>query len=122
MHHTPYTPTASRTPVQSAEADDALIAEARRVLLDALVDLPVASAYDTPALRTHFNGTMAPLCVYVRARDVPIEKLLVAVKLAWATLGEPRARLGEAAPDVLGGVVSACIECYFAGDARERAD
>lgn len=122
MHHTPYTPAVSRTPAQSPDADDALIAEARRVLLDALVDLPVAPAFDPLAVRTHFNGTMAPVCVYVRERGVPIEKLLVAVKLAWATLGEPRARFGEAAPDVLGGVVSACIECYFAADSRERAD
>ena len=122
MHDSPYTPAVSRTPVQNMEADDALIAESRRVLLDALVDLPVAPAYDSSVLRTRFNGTMAPLCAYVRARDVPIEKLLVAVKLAWATLGEPRARLGEAAPDVLGGVVSACIDCYFSADTKERAD
>lgn len=122
MRHTPYTPAASRTPVQSPEADDELIAEARRVLLGALVELPVASAFDAVVLRTHFNGTMAPLCVYVRARDVPIEKHLIAVKLAWATLGESRARFGEAAPDVLGGVVSACIDCYYSADSGERAD
>lgn len=122
MHHTPYTPAVSRTPVQSQDADDVLIAEARRVLLDALVDLPVAPAFDPLALRTHFTGTMAPLCVHVRAHGVPIERLLIAVKLAWATLGEPRTRFGEAAPDVLGGVVSACIERYFAADTGERAD
>ena len=122
MHHSPHTPAVSRTPVQNLDADDELIAEARRVLLDALADLPVAPAYDPLALRTRFNGTMAPLCTYVRARDVPIEKLLVAVKLAWATLGEPRARFGEAAPDVLGGVVSACIECYYSADTNVRAD
>lgn len=122
MQHTPYTPVASRAPVQTPDADDALIAEARRVLLAALVDLPVAPAYDPLALRSRFNAFMALLCMRVRARDVPIEKLLVAVKLAWATLGEPRARFGEAAPDVLGGVVSACIECYFSADTNERAD
>ena len=122
MHDLPYTPAVSRSPVQSLDADDALIAEARRVLLDALVELPVAPAFESLALSTRFNGTMAPLCASVRARDVPIEKLLVAVKLAWATLGEPRARFGEAAPDVLGGVVTACIECYFSPDTSERAD
>lgn len=122
MHHTPYTPEPSRPSVQSADVDDLLLAEARGALLTVLVDLPVATAFDQVAIQTRFSRAMTSLCQYARARGVPIERLIVAVKYAWATLGEPRARYGEAAPDVIGGAVSACIECYFTADASGRAD
>ncbi|MCY7378111.1 MAG: hypothetical protein LH467_02080 [Gemmatimonadaceae bacterium] len=122
MHNTPYTPEPSRPSYQSADVDDVLLAEARGALLTVLVDLPVATAFDQVAIQTRFSGAMASLCLYARARGVPIEKLIVAVKYAWATLGEPRVRFGEAAPDVIGGAVSACIECYFTAEASRRAD
>ncbi|MEO7712650.1 MAG: hypothetical protein ABIV10_07015 [Gemmatimonadaceae bacterium] len=122
MHHTPYTPEPSRPSYQSADVDDVLIAEARGALLSALADLPVATAFDQVAIQTRFSDAMTSLCLYARPRGVPIEKLIVAVKYAWATLGEPRVRFGEAAPDVIGGAVSACIECYFTADASRRAD
>lgn len=122
MHHTPYTPEPSRPPYQSADVDDLLLTEARSALLTALVDLPVATAFDQVAIQTRFSAPMTSMCLYARARGVPIEKLIVAVKYAWATLGEPRVRFGEAAPDIIGGAVSACIECYFTAQASRRAD
>ena len=122
MHGSSYTPEPSRPAYQRADVDDALLAEARQALLGSLVDLPVATAFDQFAMQTQFNGAMKSLCLYARARAVPIEKLIVAVKFAWATLGEPRVRFGEAAPDVIGGAVSACIECYFQAEASRRAD
>lgn len=122
MHHTPYNPEPSRRSFQSADVDDVLVAEARSALLTVLDDLPVATAFDQEAIHARFSGTMASVCVSARSRGVPIEKLIIAVKHAWATLGEPRVRYGEAAPDVIGGAVSACIECYFSADASRRAD
>ena len=122
MHRSSYTPEPSRPAYQRADVDDASLAEARHALLAALVDLPVATAFDQFAMQAQFSGAMTTLCLYARARDVPIEKLLVTVKFAWATLGEPRVRFGEAAPDVIGGAVSACIECYFKAEASRRAD
>lgn len=122
MHRTSHTPEPSRPPYRSAEVDDALLVEARRALLISLVDLEVATAFDQVAIQERFSGSMTSLCQFARARGVPVEKLLVAVKFAWATLGEPRVRFGEAAPDVIGGAVRACIECYFTAEASRRAD
>ena len=122
MHHTPYTREPARPPYQTADVDDLFLAEARSALLTALVDLPVATAFDQVAIQTRFSSPMSSLCLYARARGVPIEKLIVAVKYAWATLGEHRVRFGEAAPDIIGGAVSASIECYFTSDVSRRAD
>lgn len=122
MHRTSHTSEPSRPPYRSAEVDDALLAEARRALLATLVGLEVATAFDKVAIQERFSGSMTSLCLFARARGVPVEKLLVAVKYAWATLGEPRVRFGEAAPDVIGGAVGACIACYYTAEASGRAD
>jgi hypothetical protein len=57
-----------------------------------------------------------------RRKGVPIEKLIVAIKLAWASVPEIRLRLGETAPDTLTSMVTACIEAYFADEQRPRGD
>ena len=118
MHYM-LTPPALRVADRPAPIDDALVADARRLLTSALAALPPLSRLGRHGARVAFAGPMAALCVS-RAPAVPVEKLIIAIKLAWASMIEARATLGDAAPEVLSAAVSACIESYFAAERRDR--
>jgi hypothetical protein len=122
MHYTITTPPASRSAERPAPIDDALVAEARRLLHAAVVTLPFAASLNRRSSQALFADPMATFCASTRPHGVPIEKLIVAIKLAWASMAETRLRLGELAPDALSGAVSACIEAYFAAEELRRAD
>jgi hypothetical protein len=122
MHYTITTPPSSRPAERPTPIDDALVAEARSTLSDALGSLPFAASLNRRTSEAHFRAPMTALCGATYPRDVPIEKLIVAIKLAWGSLAEARLRLGESAPDALAGAVTACIEAYFAAEERRRTD
>ena len=122
MHYTFTTPPASRAADRPTPIDDALVADARRLLTNAVASLPSAVLLSRRGMQTLFAGPMTTLCAAGVARAVPVEKLIVAIKLAWASMAEARLSLGEAAPDALSGAVSACIEAYFHPASRRQAD
>ena len=122
MHYKITTPPASRAAERPNPIDDALIAEARGTLSAAVESLPLTTSLNRRTSQELFRAPMAALCGSTRPRGVPIEKLIVAIKLAWGSLTEVRVRFGETAPDTLAGAVSACIESYFADGEPQRAD
>jgi len=122
MHYSITTPPTSRAAVRPDPIDDALVAEARAALSDALASLPFSESLGRRTSEALFRPPVAALCRRCRARNVAIEKLIIAIKLAWSSLTENRLRLGEAAPDVLAGAVSACIGAYFEDEERQRAE
>ena len=122
MYYTLTTPPASRVADRPPQIDEALVMESRRVLLEVLLSLPPAAMLTREASQSRFAAPMLALRVHPQARDVPIEKLIIAIKLAWNSLAETRLRFGDGAPEVLSGAVSACIQAYFAPEVRRRAD
>jgi hypothetical protein len=122
MHYTITTPPASRAADRPTPIDDALVAEARGTLSAAIESLPFAPSLTRRTSQEHFRAPMTALCGATRPHGVPIEKLIVAIKLAWGSLTDVRLRLGESAPDALAGAVTACIESYFEAEGRGRAD
>ena len=122
MYYTFTTPPASRAADRPTPIDDALVEEARGILFAAVQTIPHAANITRRASQTLFADPMTALCDSVRPRDVSIEKLIIAIKLAWASMKEVRLRLGESAPDALAGAVSACIESYFAAKTPTRVD
>jgi hypothetical protein len=121
MYYTFTTPPASRA-ADRPTIDDGLVAEARHTLHTALESIPSSATLNRSASQMLFALPMATLCAGTRTRGVPIEKLIIAIKLAWASLAEARLRLGEGAPEVLSGAVSACIEAYYLSETGQRAD
>jgi hypothetical protein len=95
-------------------ADAALVEEAYVLLLDVVSRHPVAVLTDRESRSKAFATPMAMLSARARLRTQPIERLLIAVKLAWAILPEHRTRHGDAASDALSSAISVCIEQYFA--------
>jgi hypothetical protein len=120
MYYTITTPPASRAADRPAQIDEALVAEARRALHVVVGNLPPAASLTRSASHALFALPMARLHAETRGRGVPIEKLIVAIKLAWGSLPEPRLRLGDGASEALAGAVTACIEAYFAPVPEER--
>jgi hypothetical protein len=121
MHYTFTTPPASRVAERPIPIDDALVAEARRQLMAAVRSLPPAVLINRRGMQALFAGPMAALC-RTSAPTVPIEKLIIAIKLAWASMSEARLSLGDAGGDALSGAVTACIEAYFHPGSGSRAD
>jgi hypothetical protein len=121
MQYTFITPPASRAADRPPQIDDALIVAGRRMLLDAL-----GVAADSGMSRRRgwaaIAAPMAAFCAEPRRRGVPVEKLIVALKLAWASLPELRMEFGDAAPDVIAAAVTACIQAYFDSAELARAD
>ena len=113
MHYTFTTPPASRAAERPTPIDDALVADARRLLGAAVVNRPPTGMLDRRGMQALFAAPMTTLCVDGAARGVPIEKLIVAIKLAWASMIEARLSFAEGAPDPLSAAVTACIEAYF---------
>jgi hypothetical protein len=100
--------------------DGALAEEAYALLLDAVSRHPVAVMLDKESRKEAFGAPMATLCGCARQRKVPIERLLIAIKMAWAMLPEHRTHLGDVAADVLASAISVCIERYFSESERLR--
>ena len=113
MHYTFTTPPASRAAERPTPIDDALVADARRLLVAALANRPPATVLDRRGVQALFATPMMTLCASTAPSGVPVEKLIVAIKLAWASMTEARLSLGDAAVEALSGAVSACIEAYF---------
>jgi hypothetical protein len=121
MHYTFTTPPASRAADRPTPIDDALVADARRLLTSAVASLSPATLPDRRGMQGLFAAPMTTLCTTNAPSGVPVEKLIVAIKLAWASMVEARLNFGDAAPDALSSAVTACIEAYFRS-AASRAD
>jgi hypothetical protein len=122
VQYTYVTPPASRAADRPTPVDDALVAAARCALVSAIETVPFPGSVSRRAYQALFARAIESLCVDSRRKAVPIEKLIVAIKLAWASVPEIRLRLGETAPDTLTSMVTACIEAYFADEQRPRGD
>jgi hypothetical protein len=122
MHYTLTTPPPSRAADRPTPIDDALVAEARRLLAVTVASLPTGAAVNRRAMETLFAVPMTALCAAGRPAGVPVEKLIIAIKLAWASMAEARLSLSDAAPEALSGAVTACIKAYFRTGWGERAD
>jgi hypothetical protein len=122
MHYTLTTPPASRAADRPTPIDDALVIDARRLLTSALASRPPAAQLNRSALQALFIPPMMSLCALGVPSGVPVEKLIVAIKLAWASMPETRLQLGDGASDALSAAVTACIEVYFLAGERGRAD
>jgi hypothetical protein len=121
MHDGFITPPASRRAERPAPFDDALFVAALRVLHDTLDALPLTAGTHPRGHGEHFAGGVRALSVDCRRAGVPVEKLIIALKEAWASTPELRIRLGEAGPDALTAMVTASIETYFLVDPDARA-
>ena len=119
MHYTFTTPPASRAVERPTPIDDALVAEARRLLSGAIENRPPAALLNRQGMQALFAMPMMSLCATTMPTGVPVEKLIVAIKLAWASMTEARLSLGDAGPDALSGAVTACIEAYFQTASRK---
>lgn len=117
MQYTFVTPPASRA-ADPTQIDDALIVAGRRVLLDSVGDAIRRGDEVRRGIGTPFAAPMASFCDEARRAGVPVEKLIIALKLAWSSLPELRLAFGESAPEVMDAAVTACIEAYF----TSRAD
>ena len=122
MHYTFVTPPASRAADRPTPVDDILVADTRRALADAIASVPFAASLSRSACQALLVNTIATLTMERRREKVPVEKLIVAIKLAWGSLPGVRLRVGDAAPEALTAMVTACIETYFPNEARGRAD
>ena len=122
MYYSFTTPPAARAAEYPIQIDDALIADARRALELSLQSLPAAVSLSPQVSEAIFAAPMMALCAAARPRGVPIEKLIIAIKLAWLNLAELRLHFGDGAAEALSGAVSACITAYFLGDEGRRAD
>ena len=122
MYYTFTTPPASRAADRPPQIDEALVAEARAMLLAVFANIAPEANLSRSASQSLFAAPMANLRADTRSREVAVEKLIIAIKLAWVSLPESRLRLGDGAGEALAGAVSACIEAYFDSGARGRAD
>jgi hypothetical protein len=122
MHYTFTTPPASRAAERPTPIDDALIADARRLLSDAVASLPPTPLLNRRGMQTLFAAPMTAFCAAYAPTGVPIEKLIIAIKLAWASMSDARLSFGDAAPDALSSAVTACIESYFYPAVPAKAD
>jgi hypothetical protein len=122
MHYTFTTPPASRAAERPTPIDDALVADARRLLSGAVASLPRTSLVNRRGMQTLFAAPMTAFCAANAGKGVPIEKLIIAIKLAWASMAEARLSFGDSAPDALSSAVTACIETYFYPTAPAKAD
>jgi hypothetical protein len=100
--------------------DETLVQRAHEVLADVVGRYPVSLMVDKATRDDVFAVPMARLCAEARLRHLPVERLIVAIKLAWKKLPERRIHLGDVATDVLSSAVSVCIEQYFADPERRR--
>jgi hypothetical protein len=122
MYQTFTPPSTARVADRPSQIDEGLVAEVRQALYATVQAMPFAASLTRQASQSLFAARMTTLSAGARARGVPVEKLIIAIKLAWAKLPGSRTQLGEGAPEVLAGAVSACIEAYFAAEERTRAD
>jgi hypothetical protein len=100
--------------------DETLVLRARDLLADVVGRHPVSDMVDKETRSDVFGVSMARLCAEAQLRHLPVERLIVAIKVAWTKLPERRIHLGDAAADVLSSAVSVCIEQYFADSQGRR--
>jgi hypothetical protein len=100
--------------------DQALVRRAHELLENVVNRYPVAVMTEKATRGDVFGPSMTTLCAEARARQLPIERVIIAIKLAWASLPERRTQLGDVSTDVLSSVISVCIEQYFADSERLR--
>jgi hypothetical protein len=100
--------------------DEALVRQAHELLEATVNRYPVALMMDKRLRNSVFGPPMATLCADARSRHLPIERVIVAIKLAWSGLPERRLQLDDVSTDVLSSVISVCIEQYFADSERRR--
>jgi hypothetical protein len=100
--------------------DEALVRKAHELLEVVVNRHPVAAMTSKGTRSEVFGPSMATLCAEARERHLPIERVIVAIKLAWARLPERRVQLGDVSTDVLSSAISVCIEQYFADAERLR--
>jgi hypothetical protein len=100
--------------------DEALVERAHGLLIDVVNSHPVSVMVDKETRNDAFGLPMASLCAEARLRHLPVERLIVALKVAWTKLPERRIQLGDVATDVLSSAISVCIQQYFTDDERLR--
>jgi hypothetical protein len=100
--------------------DETLVRRAHDLMADVVGRYPVSAMVDKETRSEVFGLPMARLCAEARLRNLPVERLIVAIKLAWQKLPERRLHLGDVATDVLSSAVSVCIEQYFADSELRR--
>jgi hypothetical protein len=62
------------------------------------------------------SQALARICAEARREQIPAERLLVAFKGVWNSLPEVRGLPGHQAADEVRGLVSLCIERYYASE------
>ena len=120
MRYTYATPPPFPAVQSGSRLEEALVRDARRLLHEVVSCTQVSVMLDRDACRAIFATPMAKLCVDARLLNVPIERLLIAIKEAWVALPGVRMRLGDVAPDVLASAITVCIEQYFEGSVVKR--
>jgi hypothetical protein len=120
MRFSHVTPPAFPIDALSRLVDEALVRKAHELLADVVTRHPVAVMMDKELRGAVFGAPMATLCAEARERHLSIERVIIALKLAWTRLPERRTQLGDVSTDVLSSVISVCIEQYFADSERLR--
>ncbi|MFL5605332.1 MAG: hypothetical protein ACJ8AD_02680 [Gemmatimonadaceae bacterium] len=119
----PYTyATPPSQPAIPRPPDPAIVAEARRVLREALET--IHNSGDRASYNAALTMPLARLCEETKRRELRAEQLIIAIKHAWATLPDARWWLRDADGELLSIVITVCIEQFFADNerARSRAD
>jgi hypothetical protein len=120
MRFTYATPPAFPNADLPPQGDDAVVRKAHDLLLEVVSRSPVLVMIDRDSRGQVFAAPMATLCAEARLRQLPIERLIIAIKQAWATLPELRTQLGDDAAEVLSSAISVCIEQYFSRSEQLR--
>jgi hypothetical protein len=114
----PYTfATPPAQPAVPRPPDLEIVAEARRVLREALAT--ISNGGERAVLYAALSAPLARLCEETKRRELRAEQLIIAVKHAWATLPDARWWRRDADGELLSLVITVCIEQYFLD--RQRA-
>ena len=110
----PYTyATPAAQPAAIRPPDDAMVADAAQMLRAVAAARPDGGA-DRTAYRLFLVRPLARLCQQAKRRRIPVERLIIAIKHARATLPETRRWLVDAEEDGFADIITVCIEQYFA--------
>jgi hypothetical protein len=115
MPYTYATPPAQ--PAVPHPPDPEILAEARRVLREALAT--IARGSDRAVCHAALRAPLARLCEETKRRELRAEQLIIAVKDAWATLPDARWWRRDADDELLSIIITVCIEQFFLD--RQRA-
>jgi hypothetical protein len=116
----PYTyPTPPAQPAIPHPPDPVIVAEARRVLREAVGTLSTCD--DRAAYCAALAAPIARLCDETKCRGLRAEQLIIAVKSAWASLPDTQWWRREADGALLAIIITVCIEQYFLESERARS-